>query len=345
MSAAAIGPTHEGELENDIPAKQNSAPMLDLLRAKCALYDTVQQLYVLQAWVTVGLPIILSVLKLLYPELAEAAAVVGLLLLGADLGWLDPRQKQWRTLAARTQEMFDVEVLSLPASSARTGPALDAETVARWARRHPSSAGLRNWYPVAVGRLPLEFGRVVCQRANGVWSGTMRRRFAFAIRATAGLVVMIVIIALLVTRGSVWALLSWLATLSPALSWAVRESRRQLESVEASDMVKRQSSALWDALLAGAVMREAALLESRKLQDDIHEQRRRDQQVFAWVYSQFRSAQEEETKVGAEALLAEYDRAITRGGGPSVTSARPCRVITVPGRPPLPSCSSTSSRD
>ena len=307
MSAAAVKLTREGEIGNDIPKKQNSGPMLDFLRAKCALYDAVQRLYVIQAWVTVGLPIILSVLKLLYPGFAEPAAVSGLLLLGADLGWLDPKQKQWRVLGARVQGMFDVEVLSLPDHSARTGPALDAETVARWARRHPSSVGLRNWYPTAVGRLPLEFGRVACQRANGVWNGTMRRRFAVALRAAAGLTVAFVVIALVVTRGSVWDLLAWLATLSPALNWAVREARRQQESVEASEKVKDRSSALWNALLAGTLTAEAALEQSRSLQDDLYEQRRRDQQVFAWAYSSFRSQQEEDMRIGAEGLMRAYE--------------------------------------
>jgi hypothetical protein len=315
MSTAAIRRSQEDDMGNDIPATQNRAPMLDLLRAKCALYDAVQRLYVVQAWATVGLPVVLSILKLLlFPALSEPAAVAGLLLLGADLGWLDPKQKQWRALAARAQEMFDVEVLSLPDHSARTGPALDAEAVGRWARKHPSPAGLRNWYPVAVGHLPVEFGRVVCQRANGAWNGIMRRRFAVAIRAAAGLIIAIVVIALLITRGAVWDLLTWLATLSPALSWAVRESKRQMESAEASDTVKERSSALWRALLAGAVTPEAALLESRTLQDDIHDQRRQDQQVFGWVYARFRSEQEEEMKVGAEALVGEYQRASARGG-------------------------------
>jgi hypothetical protein len=313
MSAAAVTPSQETVM-NDIPAKQNSAPMLDVLRAKCALYDSVRRLYVMQAWVTVGLPIVLSVLKLLYPEAAEVAVVGGLLLLGADLGWLDPKQKERRALAARAQEMFDVEVLSLPDHGYRTGPALDPETVARWARRHSSAVGLRNWYPVAVGRLPLEFGRVVCQRANGVWNGTMRRRFAVAIRAAAGLLVAIVVIAYVVTGGAVTSMLSWLLTLSPALVWAIREARRQMESVEASDKVKDQSLALWSALLARAMSPEAAVQESRTLQDAIYDQRRRDQQVFAWVYSRFRSQQEEDMKVGADALVGEYERAIARRG-------------------------------
>jgi hypothetical protein len=288
--------------------------MIDLLRAKCALYDTVQRLYVAQAWVTVGLPVALSIIKLLYPGSSDVAVGSGLLLLAADLLVFDPKQKQWRMLAARVQEMFDVEVLSLPDAGARGGVAVDAETVARWARMHPSSTGLRDWYPVAVGRLPLHFGRVVCQRSNGVWNGTMRRRYAAAIGTAAGLMVALVVIALAVSRGSVRELLIWLAILSPALTWAVREARRQIDSVKASDRVIQRATALWSALLAGALTPEAALHESRRLQDDIYEQRRQDQQVFAWVYSRFRSEQEEDMKVGAEALLGEYARAITRGG-------------------------------
>ena len=162
MSAAAVTPSQETVM-NDISAKQNSAPMLDVLRAKCALYDSVRRLYVMQAWVTVGLPIVLSVLKLLYPEAAEVAVVGGLLLLGADLGWLDPKQKERRALAARAQEMFDVEVLSLPDHGYRTGPALDPETVARWARRHSSAVGLRKT-PVAYLPDDASFdARVACR--------------------------------------------------------------------------------------------------------------------------------------------------------------------------------------
>lgn len=92
-----------------------------------------------------------------------------------------------------------------------------------------------------------------------------------------------------------------------------------MESVDASEKVKERSVALWNALLTETITPESALLESRRVQDLIYEQRCREQQVFEWVYSRFRSEQEEDMKVGAEALVAEYERGVARGGAAQFT--------------------------
>jgi hypothetical protein len=240
--------------------------------------------------------------------------VAGLALFALDYCWLEPGQKVLKTLGAKMQERFDCTVLDLPWRADRHGAEPTPEEIVRWSRKHPSTAGLRDWYSPVVGRLPLDLARVACQRASGVWNASMRRRYADALVAVAVGVALLLVALAYGTGRSVEGLLTALATLLPLGRWTLREQKSQRESAGKSERVRDRATRLWRRLLDGDgdADVEEVRRDARELQNDVYDQRKGDQQLFAFVYRRFRDRDEEEMQVAAEALVAEYERHANR---------------------------------
>lgn len=291
--------------QNEIPEKQNEPRMLEMLQAKSALYDQAQTWYTAQFAVAVVGSLILSVVTVVLPQGTAVVAMGGVVIAAIEHYLLDPQQSRLRTLAAQVQELFDCELFSLPHRADR----VDAETIARWAAKHPSTARLRNWYAAEVGALPLPFARVVCQRSSAYWSAGMRRRFGSYLRAAAlGLSAIIAVVAM-ATGQSLLASLSWLAIALPLIGWLLRESRRQAESADASDAAVKLGQKLWDRLVMGSESTEADVTaETRELQNNLYDQRRRDPQVFGWVYHRYRDEDGRTMQIGVAGLLDDLRR-------------------------------------
>lgn len=295
---------------NSIPEMENSPAMLKLLRAKCGAYDAAQQLYRRQFFISAAAAVVLSGLKVVAPAASAFIALASLVIFVVDWGVLDPRQKRLRTLGAKFQELFDCEALQMPWRGERIGEKPAPEEIDRWARTHPSSVGMRNWYDVEVGRLPIPFARAACQRANGKWNGGMRRRYAGHLLAAALVIVLGVVVLAALLQAAFLAAVMWLVVLLPLLSWLLREWKRQSDSAYEAERVAARADRMWRQLLAGGNL-ENFEQGARELQNDIYDQRWRDQQMFSWVYHRYRERDEPSMRVGVAELVEEYARATT----------------------------------
>lgn len=300
-TTAAVGP---GSRSLEL---QNSPGMLKLLRAKCAAYDKAQGVYRWQFSISVLLALCLAAMRAILPATAHYAAVGGIIIFLLDWALLEPQQKKLKLIGATLQEMFDCEVLALPWREQRVGPKLAVEDVERWASRHPSNVGLHNWYAAELVQLPLPFARVACQRSNARWNGDMRDRYARHLAVAAVLLASALLLSGILLGAALLTVLEWGATLLPLPMWMLREATRQRTSADDSRRVATRADQLWQRLLAGE---DAKALEGdvRELQNDIFDQRRRDQQVFAWVYRRYRTEDERLMKVGAQAFVDEYNQ-------------------------------------
>ena len=89
-----------------------------------------------------------------------------------------------------------------------------------------SAARLQNWYPPVVGNVPIEIGRLICQRTNVWWDPSLGRRYA-----AGPLLLAIVLVGL--RQGAKLFVLSLdrlfisLITAGPAIRWAIREGNRR----------------------------------------------------------------------------------------------------------------------
>jgi hypothetical protein len=256
--------------------------------------------------------------------LAVLCSVVGAMIAGArsycalwsgavvlvDTLALVPRVQWLRRRAASTQELFDCCELDLDVSRTKTGVAMSAETVARYADKHrrhdPSLSRLREWYPQGVSSLPSGLARLLCQRANFWWEEELHQEFAgwiaWALVVTA---VTVLVIALAGGFDVDKLIMSGLMPLLPAFNVGLRERRDHLNSALAAARLKGTVDGIWEDTLHGRLGDSEIVVECRNLQDELYHHRCSSPLVPDWFYRYRHAELERQSNKATEKLVKE----------------------------------------
>jgi hypothetical protein len=309
---------------NNIPERQNEDRMLALLRARRALYRNAKNWQGAVVWFTLLLPIANCGTTIwglsLTPLLAVAALLFGLV----EILFIDSWLKRRLAEGAKLQEEFDCEVLGMHWNELVAGKKVDHERVHSASRNRLDSKSeqqLRDWYPTAVGRLPLHLARVLCQRENLMYDGKVRDFYSYVLAGGAfalfggalaygGLAAQL--------RMSEWVV-GILAPAIPALMWAAREFRRQRNTVESLEVLKAEADKLWKKAEAGGAP-DAISATSRELQNALYNHRISSPLIFDFLYRFRRKGLEDEMNAGA---LHHVDRYAARGAASAQFSNPP----------------------
>lgn len=296
-------------LSNRITETQNQPQQLRRLAAQRHLYRLAKRVVAVQAALAGPAPLAWSIAVALAPWAQPWSALWGLSAALLDASLLDRWQKSLTRRAAQIQELFDCAVLELNWNPLVAGHAPDPEEVNRAARRHgseESSTPLADWYPAAVGRVPIHVGRLICQRSNLWWEADIRRRYVWwlvgLIAAVAALVLLVGFVGDLTIRALV---LTVLAPLAPALLFGIRQYHAHREAISRVDRFKAHLQEVWDRGRNGALGKEDLAREGRRLQDVIFQHRATTPLIFDFVYRRLRSARQQEMEAGAEELVRE----------------------------------------
>jgi hypothetical protein len=233
-----------------------------------------------------------------------------LLVVLADILWLTPWQKRLRDSGARVQEAFDCDVLELPWNEMKAGSRPDPELVKEQSDRYERSVAvrmppLRDWYAPIVSDLPIHIGRVACQRTNCWWDGKQRRRYAIGVGSIVVIVVTVTIFAAVGVMSSVPDLILLVfGPLAPFIVLGIRQYHEQSEAATRADRLKEYSERLWADAIVGQAKTKIAT-QSRSLQDEILEHRRKSPMVFDWIFRRLRPAYEAQMVFGIESLVRE----------------------------------------
>ena len=297
---------------NTIAKLENEPRQLQRLAAQRQLYSSAKRIFGVQLLLGVPVAIVWSLAVVATPDLRSTAAVWGALVSFSDVLWLTPWQKRLRERAARIQEAFDCDVLQLPWNDIKTGKPPDPELVKEQADKYEKAkAGLpplTNWYAPVVSELPLEVGRVICQRANCWWDSNQRRRYATWVIAS-----VITVTLAMVGLGFAGGLtveklfLAILLPLSPAILLGVRQFAEQTEAANRLDRLKDHAESLWSDSCNGAARAKLAT-RSRALQDEIFENRKRSPLVFDWIFRKLRNDYDAQMNHAAKELAVEAKR-------------------------------------
>lgn len=292
-----------------IATEQNTQKQLLRLAAQRQLYATAKKVFGVQVVLSGPVAIALSFSAMSIPALKFYAAMWGMMLLLCDLFWFTPWQKKLREKGARVQELFDCDVLLLPWNSIKADKRPDpelireqAEKYGKWADKMPP---LVNWYAPAVDSLPLYVGRLACQRSNCWWDSKQRRRYAGLIIAII-LATSVVLLCLAAGNGFTIAdfFLKVVAPLSPAFALGMRQFREQRETADRLDKLKDHTEQLWNDALNGRPEPEISA-DSRVLQDEIFENRKRSPLVFDTFFKGLRRDYEVQMNHGVDELVDE----------------------------------------
>ena len=294
---------------NSIPQKQNAETQLQRLAAQRQLYGTAKKVFGAALILCGPVAVFWAILVLLVPSLKGFGALWGISVTLCDIFWLTPWQKRLRERAARVQELFDCDVLSLQWNDLKAGkrPAPElvkeqADAYQKWAHDMPM---LENWYSPAVADLPMHIARMACQRSNCYWDSKQRRHYADCVIA----VVIIVFFLFLVIASNFGMtiedfVLKVAAPLAPVLLLGIRQFSEHREAANRLDNLTDHAETLWNAALDGKPDADVTA-GSRNLQDEILEGRKRSPAVFDFIFKRLRTSFEAQMNHGVEHFIAE----------------------------------------
>jgi len=303
--------------EHCINIEQNKPSRIELLLAQRLYYARAKWYAGCFAIGAILIPV-LSVLVGLENMAARpyiALASIALLLL--EVWFFLPEQKRNIKTAARIQEQFDTEVLSLDWNKLVAGNRVDAEdirailpTVSTDENPHK----LPNWYEPAISRLPLHVGRVLCQRTNISYDSRVRVRYAKTLFWLAvGLSVALIVVATSAGLRLDQAILTLAVPALPLVTYLLREWRKQADTVEGLENIKNEVQRLWNEALEGATSSHMTA-SSRALQDAIYRHRASNPPVFDWFYKLLRDGTETLTRRAIEDLVSNAEERLKTKG-------------------------------
>ena len=297
-----------------ILTRQNEPRQLDRLASQRALYSRAKDWFILNVVVFGAVPVVLTALGIWDETYRPMSPVVGLIMVFIDALLLTPYIKKLKESAARIQEAFDGYVLELPWSPIKAGKQEALEVEKEWSDHYRPNAHkhspLVDWYTPAVHGLPIHLARIVCQRENIYWDGQLRR---YLCRWLLGAIIVITASFLVigVIKGMLLVdLLRYVVVpLAPALIVGIRHWKEQIDSADRLDKLRDHLDVMWKEGLAGASP-DAMAIQSRVLQDEIFDHRKRSVPIFDWLFERFRDKFEERAYHTAEHMMKEAKAAL-----------------------------------
>ena len=301
---------------NDITELQAKPEMVRLIWARDKTYQAAKHT---QGWFifwTAAVPVIGALTSGLWPGLKPALALISLLLLFLDVGLIDRLQKERLKRGAKLQEEFDTRAFGLPWNKFVAGDKVLPEDVAEAASATMPAKRqkeIETWYEASVSRIPLAYGRLVCQRTNISYDSRLRRRYGNGLLIVTLALTNIALVAGVLLDPKLTDAVLGLAMVAPMLSWAMREHRKQLDTSNSLQNLKSEFKTVWTKALEGASDEELKV-GSRQLQDAIYQHRASAPLVFDWVYYRMRTKNEREAHAAAEEFVKQAEEALSTGG-------------------------------
>lgn len=298
-------------MQNQITAHQDEPRFLKLLRARSETFREASHWQIVQFALTVIAPLVGAVVAVLTPDARPYVAAAALVIAMLDSSLVDRIQKQKLKTAARIAEQFDCELLEMAWNPYAAGKKVEPETIEGAAQRWPNGNGkLEGWYPAAVAQVPIHLARIICQRTNLWYDGTLREKYSSILLWSA------IAIALLLFSAGFAARLSMvdfvavvMAPATPVVNWTLREFFRQRDAADALKLARSEAEALWAAALEGGCDATECARRSREFQNTIFARRASNPLIFPKIYDWLRPGLETQMNRGAEAYVAELQDA------------------------------------
>ncbi|MEJ6008773.1 S-4TM family putative pore-forming effector [Novosphingobium aquae] len=294
-------------MQNQITTHQNEPRFLKLLRARSETYREASHWQIAQFVLTVITPLVGAVVAIMTPDARPYVAAAALVIAMLDSSLIDRIQKQKLKTAARIAEQFDCELLEMAWNPYAAGKKVEPEVIEDAAQRWPNGeVKLKGWYPSAVEQVPIHLARIICQRTNLWYDGTLREKYSSILLWSA------IVIAILLFSVGFAAQLSLIdfvavviAPVTPVFGWTLREFFRQRDAAEALKLARSEAEALWATALNGGCEPSECARRSREFQNTIFARRANNPLIFPKIYDRLRSSLEIQMNRGAEAYVNE----------------------------------------
>lgn len=303
---------------NEIPEQQNQPHQLERLGAVSQLYLQAKRRLGVSMLLSVPLALVWAIVVAILPALNIYGALWSIVVTLLGILYLTPKQKELQKTAATIQQLFDCELFQMNWQDFNIGLQPNRETIFRenaQYKKNPSypklARNLRDWYPIAIGELPLPLARLVCQRTNCWWDGELRRQYSgWIITILSILAVTILLIGLIGGLTLEKFFLVVVAPLAPALTLGITQYRENMQAASTLDRLRDKAEETWSRTLRQHETPEALYTASVQLQDAIFDNRAHSPLIFNWFYNWLRDEKQESMNQGAEALVQEARKAL-----------------------------------
>jgi len=292
-----------------IVERQEVSENIELLAAQKNIYSRAKNIIGFQMILSVPIAICAAITIIMKPEWKEYIVIWGILVILFDLFLFTPWVKRLQNNAAKIQELFDTKVLGLDWNEISVGKKPDAELIHEEALKHGleevNIGNLRKWYPTIIESVPEKFGIIISQRSNVWWDAKMRRKYIFFIQITLLLMTFGLISYGIYNKYTILELLVLFTPLVSTYVFSYRQMRNHSDAADRLDNLKSSSEKIWlDALAGKAIIKLKS--NSRSLQDQIFEHRKKNPPIFDFLFRMFRDKNERLMNKGAESLVKDY---------------------------------------
>ena len=333
-------------MPNSMPDDQNTEPYVDLLAASSRAYKDRSLVGTAQALFTVSSALFGPLMAWVNPDYEVWGAIWAVFVLIIDEVLLEPLKEDKTKTGSKIQELFDTKLFRLPWNNMKCGPPPPTETLdelmRRYKAKHSGRSGNPNWYPANIGEVSLAFARLICQRANLVWDGGLRKNYAMLLKVVMilmGMGILVSGVAMGMTTDKF--LLSIVVPILPAMRRCFAEHKKQVTWVAENERLTGYLETLWTNSLKAPRMTDLEFVqESRRLQDETFERRRRAPTVPSFLHHWFKDEYQRQMEAAAREFVkhvveVEDPEAAADGQTAVISSAK---TVALPELPP-PTCS------
>jgi hypothetical protein len=309
-------------MQNNIIQKENLPLNIKRLQAQRKLYTTAKTYFSIQLIFSVPVIILISFVVLAFgrgwfkltPHNYDwIIGASGVLFLFIDIAFLNTVISNYREKAAKIQQCFDCDVLNLKWNKIAYGNTPDPEDTEIWSQAYIRSVreqyNFTNWYRVEVGVLPLNVGKIVCQRANCWWDASLRKRYNILLYVTGIILTALIASIAIFLNGSIQEILTLIiAPVLPFWATAVKLMRENREAITRLDAMKDAIGEFWGEVINRRATPVDIEAFSEMIQGGIFANRKNNPLVFDWIHSRMRTSNENALSRSTEYYVEEYNR-------------------------------------
>lgn len=284
--------------------RQNQDNHIDDLLAQKTVYSLAKNYQGLLIFITVPLPIIISIIVKLDPKLIDQSSYIfALYLVFAAIG--EKIVERLKNVAASIQEQFDCEVLDIPTNETLNSLFIDKETIRRNSKNARKNKSLvqkvTSWYSLNLKDVKTNIASLLCQRTNITYDYSVRKRYKSTVLILSILTVATLFLLSLFNDLSLQTFLIEVILPSiPVFMFAYKEINSNVESIDNLNHLRNLiESKLKDVNINSEI--DVELL--RKIQDRIYHNRVLSPLIPDFIYYFVRTKLEDEMNYSVKKKL------------------------------------------
>ena len=290
---------HENIMSNGISIRQNDESNITRLAAQRQLYRDAGGIEILNAVLTVIVPISFTIIQDISGHGKTLAGIISLIMLGVSFVF-DNKQKTKKVLAATIQQEFDISVFAMDWDKRLYGERKNlnyeiADASKRIMSNEKKKASLKDWYRKEVDALPLEEGITACQKINFDWDAGLRKRYRRLLIIILSLIIGGQLVIGVAKAEPIQEFLLRIVAISSALKWIIKSidginnDLKRMESIERAVYSNEKKS-----------MEDLAFI-----QKEIFENRKVVTKIPDWFYKIFKNNDEDRERRALEISRGE----------------------------------------